>query len=421
MKAIIIFILIFGVLVTFHEFGHFIMAKRAGIFVREFSIGMGPLIFHYQGQETTYSLRLLPMGGYVRMAGLEENNDYFEPGRPVSAVLDDEGAIRFLSFMEEANLEEGLPLEVVAGDMEKDFYLEAIPYGENEAKRFAISRSAVIEEEDGTQVKVAPIDRQFQNASLKDRLLTNLAGPFNNFVLAVVVYILIAFMQGGVYSDAPTVGEIVADSPAASAGLMAGDTIQQIGATSIASFTDIQAALQQSGTKKVDVQVKRTNGEVKTLTLTPKEEQDQSGNKRLILGIMRSKDQRFTSKIMYGFTSIWGIVTGIFGVIGHMLRTGFNINNFGGPVYMYQATSEVVSFGASAVLSLMAYLSVNLGVVNLLPIPALDGGKVLLNLVEGIRKKPLSAKTEGMINMIGAVLLVLLFIAVTWNDIMRLF
>lgn len=421
MKAIIIFILIFGVLVTFHEFGHFIMAKRAGIFVREFSIGMGPLIFHYQGEETTYSLRLLPMGGYVRMAGLEENNDYFEPGRPVTVVLDESGAITFLSFMEEAEVENGLPLEVIAGDMESAFYLEGIPYGETTAHRYPISRDALIEEEDGAQVKVAPIDRQFQQASLLNRLLTNLAGPFNNFVLGIIVFIVMAFAQGGVYTDAPMVGAVTADSPAMAAGLKAGDEIQAIDSQTIYSFTDIQTTLQHQGGKATTLTVKHPDGHSDQVTLTPKEEADTAGKKHLVLGIMRARETSVSAKIRYGFQATWAVITGVFGVIALMFRTGFNINNFGGPVYMYQATSEVVHVGASAVLYLMGYLSINLGIVNLLPIPALDGGKVVLNLIEGVRKKPLSAKTEGTINMIGAVLLLLLFIAVTWNDILRLF
>ena len=104
-----------------------------------------------------------------------------------------------------------------------------------------------------------------------------------------------------------------------------------------------------------------------------------------------------------------------------MVVNGFDINNFGGPVYMYQATSQTVEVGFIAVLQLMAYLTVNLGIVNLLPFPALDGGKAFLNIIEAIRGKALSVRTEGIINLIGFVLLMVLMIAVTWNDILRLF
>lgn len=136
---------------------------------------------------------------------------------------------------------------------------------------------------------------------------------------------------------------------------------------------------------------------------------------------MRYKEGGFFKKIAYGFTATGALIAGMLGAIWKMITQGFNLNNLGGPVYMYQATKTTVDVGFSAIITLLAYLTVNLGIVNLLPLPALDGGKAFLNILEALRGKPLSAKTEGMINLIGALFLMVLMLAVTWNDILRLF
>ena len=128
-----------------------------------------------------------------------------------------------------------------------------------------------------------------------------------------------------------------------------------------------------------------------------------------------------SDKLLYGFITTWGVITGVFEVLASMLMNGFNLNNFGGPVAMAQMTSQVVSFGWLTILNFMAYISANLGVFNLLPIPALDGGKIVLNLIELVRGKPLSQSKEGIITLIGAILLIILMVAVTWNDIQRAF
>lgn len=417
MKAIIIFILIFGILVIFHEFGHFIMAKRAGIFVREFSIGMGPLLFHYEGEETTYSLRLLPLGGYVRMAGLEENSEYFTPGQPIIIGFNDAHEIDRISFDEDEDIVDGLPVETIEGDMDQAFTLKAIPYGETDPVTYTISHHATVIESDGNIVRVAPPERQFQSAKLFDRLLTNIAGPIQNFILGILAFVLIAFLQGGVPSNSNTLGNIQADSPAQAAGLKEGDQIIQVNQTTVDSFTAIQQEIQKYPNQEVTM----TLSDNQTVTVTPKAQELSNGETVGLMGAERTIEQGFWSKIKYGFTQAWTIITGVIGVIVSMFKTGFDINNFGGPVYMYQATTQVADIGFTAVLSLLAYLSINLGMVNMLPFPALDGGKVVLNLIESVRGKPLSAKTEGMINLAGAIGILILFIAVTWNDIMRFF
>ncbi|AMB94717.1 RIP metalloprotease RseP [Aerococcus sanguinicola] len=419
MKTIITFLLIFSVIVIFHEFGHFFFAKRAGILVREFAIGMGPKLYQYQGEETTYTIRLLPIGGYVRMAGLEEMADSVEAGMQLSLTFNEAGKVSELSLAEEDLAAEALPVEVVTADLDRDLSLQAIPYGEREAQTYVIDRQADFVEADGTRLKIAPYDRQFQSASIPQRLMTNFAGPMNNFILGILAFTVLAFVQGGVPSSEAIVGEVVDGSPAQASHLQTGDQIQTINGQEVASFADMQAKVSSSEGKPLEVTYER-QGQEMTTQLQPKEV-DYKGQKIYQIGVGRFKDSRFLAKLTYGFKASWAMITGILTTLVGMFKNGFNINQFGGPVFMYQATGEVVNQGWIAIMSWTAMLSLNLGVVNLLPVPALDGGKILFNIIEAVLGRPVDQKVEGIINLAGAALLFILMIAVTWNDIQRLF
>lgn len=420
MEGIIAFILIFSIIVIIHEFGHYYFAKRAGILVREFAIGMGPKIFHYEGEETTYTLRLLPVGGYVRMAGLEEMGDTVEKGMQVIINTDQNKVVQRISLNTEVQDQTGLPIEVLEADLEKEMFILGIPFGQDKAQRFAVGKEAELVELDGTILKVAPVERQFQSASIWNRLITNFAGPMNNFILAILAFILVAFLQGGVYTNAPVVGVVVADSPAQLANLETGDVVTRINDEAIETFDEMIAIVQASPNKSLEFTVER-GGQSQQLTIQTNESTNSDKGKIGMIGISRPLKTDLMSKIVYGFTATWAVITGIFGVIGSMIRNGFSIDNFGGPVYIYQTTSQVASLGVTSLVSLLAWLSVNLGIVNLLPLPALDGGKIVLNLIEAVRGKPLSIQAESMINLFGAILLIILMIAVTWNDIQRFF
>ncbi len=420
MTTIIAFIFIFSVIVIVHEFGHYYFAKKAGILVREFSIGMGPKIFHFEAEETTYTVRMLPIGGYVRMAGLEEMSDTLTKGMQVVIEQNEEGVVDIISLENESQNFSGLPLEVWAADLEKDMFVEGIPYGFEDKVRYQVSKTANIIESDGTIVKVAPIERQFQSANIWQRLIVNFAGPMNNFILGILAFIILAFMQGGVWSNTAELGVIQADSAAQVAGLEEGDQIVAIDGQDVETFDDMQAIVQTNPDQSLTFTINR-DGQEQDIDVTPKATEVTSGETVGMIGAQRVQDTSFMAKITYGFTSTWTMITGIFSIIGGMFKTGFDINNFGGPVYMYQTTSQVVSFGLAGIISWLASLSINLGIVNLLPVPALDGGKIVLNFIELVRGKPLQAKTEGIINVVGAVLVIVLMIAVTWNDIMRMF
>lgn len=418
MKTIIIFLLVFSVIVIIHEFGHFIFAKRAGVLVREFAIGMGPKLFQYKGEETVYTLRLLPLGGYVRMAGLEDMNEQLAIGQIVYLTENEEGLIEEISLQEGAR--DALPVEVIACDLNKELYIDGQAYGEDVTRRFYLTDKANFIDQDGTCLRLAPLNRQFQEASLGNRILTNFAGPMNNFILSIIAFTLLAFLQDGVMTDAPIVGEVVSGSAAQVANLRTGDTILSIDGEIVDSFEKMQEIVSQKPKQKILLKINRS-GEEKELKFETSEVTLDNGNRIGQIGIKRSMDRSFSAKLFYGFKQTFNYIVLFFATIVGMFRRGLSINDFGGPVYIYQATSQVASYGFTALLAWTATLSVNLGLMNLLPIPALDGGKLLFNFIEGLRGKPVSRKTEGIVNLVGIVLVLVLMLAVTWNDIMRFF
>ena len=395
-----------------HEFGHFYFAKRAGILVREFAIGMGPKIFSYRKNNTTYTVRLLPLGGYVRMAGYGDDETELKAGMPLTVVLDEKGDVTHINLSEKP-LIDAVPLELTHFDLDRDMVIEGVVPGQEQASRYSVRRDALIIETDGTEVQVAPIDVQFQSASLFNRMLTNFAGPMNNFILGIIVFSSLAFMQGGVAVNRSQVGDVVANSPAQEAGLQANDVITAINGQEVSTWSEMTALIQENPGKDMELLIERNEEEQHIQLISDPE----TG----LIGIQQSIDRSFGAKIMYGFSQTWFVISSIFSLILSMFTKGFDINAFGGPVAIYAATEEVVSYGFYSILSFLGFLSVNLGTVNLLPIPALDGGKILLNIIEGVRGKPLEPEKEGIITVIGVGLLFILMILITWNDIQRFF
>lgn len=424
MKTFLTFIFVFGLIVLVHEFGHFIFAKRGGILVREFSIGMGPKLFYHRHNGTTYTIRLLPIGGYVRMAGEGEEEGELSPGMHLSLVIDENGIVTKINPTKKVQLPNSIPIELIAYDLEDKLFIKGYENGdESEEKIFPVSHDATIIEEDGIETQIAPRDVQFQSASLGRRMMTNFAGPMNNFILAAVLFILVAFMQGGKYVEDPSnaIGGVIQNSVADKAGIKPGDKIIQVNSNDTPKFTDISAEISSNAGKKVSLVLENDKNEKRTLEVVPeKSEQNPSVG---MIGIQMSNKfmpLSFFGKIQYGVTQMIAKSLTIFKALGDLI-TGFSINKLGGPVMIFKLSESVSKSGIIAILSFTAMLSVNLGIMNLIPLPGLDGGKLMLNLYEGVRGKPLSQEKEVMITMAGVVILVVLMVAVTWNDIQRFF
>ncbi|MCA9765650.1 MAG: RIP metalloprotease RseP [Carnobacterium sp.] len=419
--TIITFILVFSVLVIFHEFGHYYFAKKAGILVREFAIGFGPKIFSYRKNETTFTIRILPIGGYVRMAGYEEETD-IKPGMSVGILLDENDQVTTINTYKKKQLLEVVPIQVSAIDLEKDLYVEGyLPGDDTKLVRYPVKRDALLIEEDGTEVQIAPLDVQFQAASLPQRMMTNFAGPMNNIILAIITFTLMAFLQGGVISDENKLGSILEGTPAYEAGLVKGEQVLAIDGNKMTSWTEIVKVIQKSPEKSLMFTLKSVDGSEKQRTVIPEATKGNDDSEIGIIGVNAPVDTSFTAKLFFGFTYTWTVIVQILAALGSIFTKGFSIDMFGGPVAIYATTEAVVKTGYIGVLNWMGILSINLGIINLLPVPALDGGKLLLNAVEGVRGKPLSQEKEGIITLIGVGLLVLLMVLVTWNDIQTYF
>ena len=244
MQGIIAFIFIFGVIVVVHEFGHFYFAKKAGILVREFAIGMGPKIFAHIGKDgTAYTIRILPLGGYVRMAGWGEDKTEIKTGTPVSLTLNEAGVVTRVNLSDKVLDNTSLPMNVTSFDFEEKLEITGLVL--DESKTFQVDHDATIIEEDGTEVRIAPLDVQYQNASIWGRLMTNFAGPLNNFILGILTFILFFFLQGGV-PDVTTNQVTVADGGALqAAGVETGARILEINGQAVSDYEDVSDILAQ--------------------------------------------------------------------------------------------------------------------------------------------------------------------------------
>ncbi len=418
MQSIIAFIIVFGSIVFFHELGHFIFAKRSGILVREFAIGFGPKILGINKGETLYTIRLLPMGGYVRMAGDDADVVELQPGYRIGMLLNDQNEVAKIVLNQNKQLPDMLFLEVEKADLQKKLWIEG--YDEDEKLvRYNIARNAVIEE-NGSELMIAPYDRQFNSKSVGKRAMTIFAGPLFNFILAIIVFIVIAFMAGVPTYD-PVLAGVVKDSPAAAAGLEKGDYVTAIDGKSIETWQELSTAIQNNPNKELTLDIKRDDGHEK-VKVTPSEKKIDGQTIGQIGVQYQSPVEKSPLKALaFGFTETYHWTIKIFTILGALITGGFTIDALSGPVGIYKATEEVAKYGAINIMNWAAVLSINLGIMNLLPLPALDGGRLLFFGFEAVRGKPVDRQKEGMVHFVGIVLLMILMIAVTWNDIQRFF
>lgn len=422
MQTLLAFVLVFGIIVIVHEFGHFYFAKRAGILVREFAIGMGPKLFQTHRNETSYTIRVLPLGGYVMMAGYEDEED-LRLGMPVVLTLDENEEVTEIDSSKESIHLSGIPIDVLEYDFEHDLYIKGSVGGDMEnIVTYPVNEKAMIIQEEGTKLQIAPAHRQVQNASLLDRILTNFGGPLNNFLLAIVAFIFLAFMQGGVTSNEPIMGDIEPNSPAIESQLETGDRVLSIDDEEILSWMDMVSIIQQNPNKELLFEIEKPDGSIIEEEITPDATTATDGTEVGAIGIWRHMEEGFLNKIAFGFTETWSTITAVFSSIILLVTGQLSMDALGGPVAIFEITGQVAQTGGFlGIISFIGFLSVNLGLMNLLPIPALDGGKLLLNVVEAVRGKPLSEDKEAMLNLIGVVLLLILMVVVTWNDIQRFF
>lgn len=331
--TIVAAIFVFLMVVVFHEFGHFTVAKLVGIKVNEFSIGMGPKIISTKKGETQYSIRALPIGGYVKMEGEDEDS--------------------------------------------------------NDA-------------------------RSFNNKSKLARGAVLIAGAFMNFVLAIILFTMLAFHVG---ETTTTIGEILNDQPAQQAGLEVGDKIVEINGAQINKWDEVIEAIKANqGDKPIEITILR-NGKEISKTIKPFYNETE---KRYVVGIVTKQEKSLALSIKKGFKDTGNVLVQMFDFFERLFRGKVSSKEVAGPVGIIKTVGDAASYGLWPVLFFTALISVNLGFFNLLPIPALDGGRVIFLIIEAIRGKKMNPDKEGFVHFIGFVFLILLMVFVTYKDIIKL-
>jgi regulator of sigma E protease len=328
--SIIIALIVFGILVLFHEFGHFIVAKKSGVKIHEFAIGMGPKIYSYKGYETEYSLRVLPIGGYVRMEGEDEESS--DP-------------------------------------------------------------------------------RSFNNKNIFQKISIVFAGPLMNFMLAILLF-TIMFMYKGV--PGTIIENTIDNLPAQQAGIKEGDKILKINNSSIKNWYDIRKTISSSTTDTIKIHVKR-DGDVLEYNITPKYD---DGKK--MIGIEPRYEKNIVSSFKYAVKQTFSILGQMIDFLGKAIKGNVSKDEVAGPVGIINVVGKAADAGVVNVIFLAAVISINLGLFNLLPVPALDGGRIVFLLIELIRGKKMDPEKEGSIHFIGFVALMLLMVFTIYNDVSRI-
>ncbi|MGV3488284.1 MAG: RIP metalloprotease RseP [Tuberibacillus sp.] len=414
METFIAVVIIFGLLISFHELGHLLLAKRAGILCREYAIGFGPKLFSMKKGETVYTLRLLPIGGFVRMAGEDPEIVDIKPGHRIGLFFNPDHTVSKIIVNQLAKYPDAKLVTTEYADLEKDLVIQAYEDEDSEIETYHIDRVAEYVM-DGQAFQIAPIDRQFASKPLLDRILTIFAGPFMNFLLAFLVFVLY-FALAGYPTDKPILGEIMKDKPAHQAQLQKGDKILKINDQSIASFSDLTKIIKDHPNTELTLTVER-DGKVFEKTVTT----DKAENGEGIIGVYGPAEKSFWGSITNGVTETFSWVKLELVAFKQLVTGKIGLDQLSGPVGIYDMTGQFVKNGFFWVMRWTAILSINLGIVNLLPLPALDGGRLLFLFIEGLRGKPVDPKRETLVHFIGFAFLMLLMILVTWNDIQKLF
>lgn len=416
---IIAALIVFGIIILIHEFGHFIVAKCCKVRVNEFAIGMGPRLLKWGKGETTYSLRIIPMGGFCAMEGEDE-------GAPTPSALggnaDRENA-------------ESVPLPPVeeqrAEPAENAAILPETP---------AEDSAAETETEIGTAAEpAADTSRSFAHKKVWQRILIVVAGAFMNLVLGFLLLLgYNLFCTSGEYvlaflSCTQTIHSI--DS-SFETELQPGDTILRMDGERLYSYMDFVTFLQTDEDGKFDIEVRRPTEDGKSETLTLKDVDfhltvDEKTGLRYLNYKMNFTTYHPTAASIVPQTlrQEYSLVVYTFRSLKYMLQGKYGLNDLSGPIGTIDVIGDAVqnavqekdhAIGIGYLLFLVALLTVNIGVVNLLPLPALDGGRLVFLIWEGITRRPVPAKYEGIVHLVGMVLLILLMIVVAFSDVWKL-
>lgn len=413
-QVALLVVLMFFLLVSLHEWGHYYFARRAGILVREFAIGFGPKLFSIKRGETRYTLRLLPIGGFVRMAGEDPEVVEVQPGHTLAIRVKDDLVTRL--YLDRLDERSGVMRgEVKSLDLERELFITLDIDGEIE--RYSVHPQALIIAR-GRETQIAPIDRQFGHKPVGKRALAIFAGPVMNFLLAFVLFGTYLVLHGVPLENSSKVfiSEVLPDTPAEQSGLVDGDWVKSINGAPIGG--DVEKFIEQinaSAGKPMNWVVDRDGIEI-PLKVTP----DAKTGK---IGVYPAGEMRkpgVGETITFASNSMVEMTERIFEGFRKLIFGEFKLDDLGGPVKTTQVSVEIAREGIDQLTLWAAVLSLYLGIFNLLPIPALDGSRLLFLGLEAIRGKPIDPNRESMVHLVGFAMLMLLMIVVTYNDIVGL-
>lgn len=342
--TLIFLIIILGVIIFIHELGHFLSAKKAGIYVYEFSLGMGPVIFKHnrKNDETDYCIRLFPIGGFVQLAG------------------------------------EGIEVD------------ESIP------KKM-----------------------RMQSKTFTQKFVTMIAGIAMNFILAIVLLFIVGLINGSPQNKA-LVGKVTHGYPAEASGIMQGDKILKVNGKSANTYDKLILQLQSNNGKTVTFTIQRGNN-IEEITVSPKAVKEK-GQVVYHYGFEIDDEIKhgLLPAIKYAFTKTYSLIYQMFFIVLYLITGKLSLGALSGPVGIYSVVGAAANQGIISLIYLTAYISINVGFINFLPLPAFDGGHLLFLVIGKIKGSEVDPKLENTIHSIGMFLLLALMVLITYNDIIKL-
>jgi regulator of sigma E protease len=437
--SILFFLIALGLLIFVHELGHFVVAKRSGVYVEEFSLGFGPRIVGIKKGETDYRISALPLGGYVKMLGEDESAEKAEDPRSFARKSTAKRALIIACgpLMNVIFALAVMPLVFMIGRAEPAF-LKKPPEimgvrAESPAASAGLLKGDLITAIDGKKVSdwETVLNRVIISAGNRVDLTVLRQGQSLNKTVDVIE---IPELQGGFVGIEPmlflgnnaAIDGIAASGPAAKAGLKAKDVVLSVDGKTVADWIDLSSKVNQSAGREVALKIRR-GSKVLNLKVTP-EYNDEA--KRWLIGII--KDRRsgvemttvrygIIDSIVYGTKENIKLIALTFGVLKRLVTFNLSYKVLGGPVIIAKASAAAAASGLSHFLYFLAFLSMQLAIINCLPIPVLDGGHLMFLGIEAVRRKPVSLRIRQTASQIGFFLLIALMIVITWNDINKLF
>jgi regulator of sigma E protease len=423
--TLIYFLIVIGILVFVHEFGHFLMAKRAGVRVEKFSLGMGPKIIGYKKGDTEYVLSALPLGGYVKMAG--ENPDEEPTGAP------DE--FQSKTVWQRAKIAATGPLtNIVLAFLVMPLVFMVGTYSEGPAKVGFVEKGSpaeragflagdVIEEVNGRSISdwTKALSLIAVNPGTDMTVMIDRGGEKKTLTLRPESATELKIGMSGLIPDMPAeIGNLKPGFPAMKAGIKAHDKILAVDRETIYHWNQFSSLVKDSKGKTLVLNLER-EGKRLEVPVTPV----QDGG-RYVIGVepvmhLVFKKYGLIDSLRLGFDKTLEAIDLTFITLKKLLTFSLSIKTLGGPVMIAQMSGQAAAAGLSSFLSLLAMISISLGILNLLPIPVLDGGLILFLVIEAVRKKPVSRKVMEVSQSIGAAVLITLIAVVSYNDIMRMF